>query len=80
LAILAFRGQWDNLIWPLLIIQKEELKTIPLYIVLFTSELSTDEGAMMAVAVIAALPVFILFFTMSKYFLSGAGVYTGSKI
>ncbi|HQB07247.1 MAG TPA: carbohydrate ABC transporter permease, partial [Rectinema sp.] len=40
----------------------------------------TDEGAMMAVAVIAALPVFILFFTMSKYFLSGAGVYTGSKI
>jgi len=79
LAILAFRGQWDNLIWPLLIIQKDELKTIPLYIVRFTSELSTDEGAMMAVAVIAALPVLVLFFTMSKYFLSGAGVYTGSK-
>lgn len=79
LAILAFRGQWDNLLWPLLIVQKDELKTIPLYIVRFTSEMSTDEGAMMAVAVIAALPVFILFFTMSKYFLRGAGIYTGSK-
>lgn len=79
LAILAFRGQWDNLLWPLLIVQKDELKTIPLYIVRFTSELTADEGAMMAVAVIAALPVFVLFFAMSKYFLRGAGVYTGSK-
>ena len=34
---------------------------------------------MMAVAVIAALPVFVLFFSMSKYFLQGAGVYSGSK-
>ncbi|MBL8968148.1 MAG: carbohydrate ABC transporter permease [Spirochaetaceae bacterium] len=79
LAILAFRGQWDNLLWPLLISQREELKTIPSYIVRFTAEIGADEGQMMAVAVIASLPVFALFFTMSKYFLQGAGVYSGSK-
>ena len=79
LAILAFRGQWDNLLWPLLIAQRDELKTIPTYIVKFTAELSSDEGAMMAVAVIASIPVFALFFTMSKYFLGGAAVYGGSK-
>ena len=79
LAILAFRGQWDNLLWPLLIAQREELKTIPTYIVKFTAELSSDEGAMMAVAVIASIPVFTLFFTMSKYFLGGAAVFGGSK-
>jgi multiple sugar transport system permease protein len=79
LAILAFRGQWDNLLWPLLITQSEELKTIPSYIVRYTADLTADEGTMMAVAVIAALPVFTLFFTMSKYFLRGAGVYSGSK-
>ncbi|MBU0926176.1 MAG: carbohydrate ABC transporter permease [Spirochaetes bacterium] len=79
LAILAFRGQWDNLLWPLLITQSEELKTIPSYIVRYTADLTADEGTMMAVAVIAALPVFCLFFTMSKYFLQGAGVYSGSK-
>jgi len=79
LAILAFRGQWDNLLWPLLISQREELKTIPAYIVRYTADLGADEGQMMAVAVIASLPVFVLFFTMSKYFLGGAGVYSGSK-
>jgi len=79
LAILAFRGQWDNLLWPLLITQSDKLKTIPSYIVRYTADLTADEGTMMAVAVIAALPVFILFFSMSKYFLQGAGVYSGSK-
>jgi len=79
LAILAFRGQWDNLLWPLLITQSDRLKTIPSYIVRYTADLTADEGTMMAVAVIAAIPVFILFFSMSKYFLQGAGVYSGSK-
>ena len=79
LAILAFRGQWDNLLWPLLITQSEKLKTIPSYIVRYTADLTADEGTMMAVAVIAAVPVFVLFFSMSKYFLQGAGVFTGSK-
>lgn len=79
LAILAFRGQWDNLLWPLLITHTERLKTIPSYIVRYTADLTADEGTMMSVAVIAALPVFVLFFSMSKYFLQGAGVYTGSK-
>lgn len=79
LAILAFRGQWDNLLWPLLITQSDRLKTIPSYIVRYTADLTADEGTMMAVAVIAALPVFVLFFSMSKYFLQGAGVYSGSK-
>lgn len=79
LAILAFRGQWDNLLWPLLITQSDRLKTIPSYIVRYTADLTADEGTMMAVAVIAAVPVFILFFSMSRYFLQGAGVYSGSK-
>jgi multiple sugar transport system permease protein len=79
LAILAFRGQWDNLLWPLLITQSEKLKTIPSYIVRYTADLTADEGTMMAVAVIAAAPVLCLFFAMSKYFLRGAGVYTGGK-
>lgn len=79
LAILAFRQQWDNLLWPLLIAQREEMKTIPAYIVKFAAEKNADEGAMMAVAVIASIPVFALFFTLSKYFLGGAAVYSAGK-
>ncbi len=79
LAILAFRQQWDNLLWPLLIAQQEEMKTIPAYIVKFAAEKSADEGAMMAVAVIASIPVFLLFMSLSRYFLGGSAVYGAGK-
>jgi multiple sugar transport system permease protein len=79
LAILSFRGQWDNLLWPLLIIQSEKMKTIPLYISKFSEEKMTDEGAMMAVAAIASIPMFILFFSLSRYFIGGSAVYDSRK-
>ncbi|OAA31504.1 ABC transporter permease [Kosmotoga arenicorallina S304] len=79
LAILTFRSQWDNLLWPLLVVQSEEMKTIPLYIIKFSTEKYTNEGAMMAVAVIASLPMFVLFFTLSKYFLSGSSLFSSRK-
>jgi multiple sugar transport system permease protein len=79
LAILSFRGQWDNLLWPLLVIQSEKMKTIPLYISKFSEEKMTDEGAMMAVATLASIPIFILFFALSKYFIGGSAVYDSRK-
>jgi len=47
------------------------MKTIPLYIVRFNSEKYTNEGALMAAAVIASLPIFILFFSMARHFIGG---------
>lgn len=79
LSILSFRNQWDNLLWPLLVAQQEKMKTIPQYITKFSEEKLTDEGAMMAVALLASVPMFILFFTLSKYFLGGAAVYESRK-
>lgn len=79
LSILTFRSQWDNLLWPLLVAQSEEMKTIPLYIVKFAAEKHTDEGAMMAAAAIASIPMLILFLTLSKYFVSGATLYSSRK-
>ena len=79
LSILTFRSQWDSLLWPLLVIQSEKMKTIPLYISKFSEEKMTDEGAMMAVAVIASIPMFALFFALSKYFIGGSAVYDSRK-
>lgn len=78
-AILCFRGQWDNLLWPLLLSQKANMKTIPAYIVKFTEEKYADEGAMMAVAVMASIPIIILFISLSKYFLGGNIMFSSNK-
>ncbi|HNR65374.1 MAG TPA: carbohydrate ABC transporter permease [Atribacterota bacterium] len=79
LAVLTFKSQWDNLLWPLLIVQSEEMKTIPQYIVRFISEKHTDEGALMAVASIASIPILILFLRLSKYFIGGAALFSSRK-
>ncbi len=79
LAILSFRSQWDNLLWPLLVTQSENMKTIPLYISKFSEEKLTNEGAMMAVAVLASIPMFALFIGLKKYFIGGASVYESRK-
>jgi len=79
LAVLTFRSQWDSLLWPLLAVQSEEMKTIPLYITKFMAETHSDEGIMMAIAAMASLPMFMLFFTMSKYFISREGLYSTTK-
>lgn len=79
LGILSFRTQWDNLLWPLLVSQTDKMKTIPQYITSFTAERSTDEGAMMAAAVIASIPMFVIFFTLSKYFIGGSVIYESRK-
>ncbi|POQ99695.1 ABC transporter permease [Alkalispirochaeta sphaeroplastigenens] len=79
LAILAFRSQWDTLLWPLLIAQSHEMKTIPVYIVQFAAERTADYGAMMAVATIASVPMFVLFIALSRYFTGGAAVFSARK-
>jgi multiple sugar transport system permease protein len=79
LAILTFESQWDNLIWPLLVVQSSELRTMPLYVVTFMEEKSTNEGAMVAVAAISSIPMLIIFFTLSQYFLRGANVFSAGK-
>src|SRR5690606_39453142 len=76
LALLTLGGQWDNLIWPLLVVQSAELKTMPLYVVTFMEEKATNEGAMVAVAAISSIPMLIIFFTLSQYFLRGANVFS----
>jgi multiple sugar transport system permease protein len=79
LAILTFRQQWDNLMWPLMVAQEKRLKTIPTYIVSFAEEKIADEGAMMAVALLASIPMIIMFVFLSKYFIGGSAVYTAGK-
>lgn len=79
LAVLTFEQQWDNLIWPLLVVQSAELKTMPLYVVTFMDEKSTNEGAMVAVAALASIPMLIIFLSLSRFFLKGANVFSAGK-
>ncbi len=79
LTILAFRSQWDSMLWPLLVVQSEHMKTLPLYIMKFTGDINSDEGSQMAVSLLASIPMLVLFFSMSRYFISGSLIHASRK-
>jgi multiple sugar transport system permease protein len=61
LGILTFLDSWNNLLWPLIVIQSDEMETMPLGLTKFSTLYSTNYAQMLAMAVIASLPVLAVF-------------------
>lgn len=70
-AIIAFMNSWNNYLWPLVILQSPEKRTIPLLISNLGSIYSPDYGVIMTAIVIATLPTAIVFFIMQRHFVAG---------
>jgi ABC-type glycerol-3-phosphate transport system permease component len=78
LAVFTFREAWDMYIWPLIIITKDSLRTLPLGISLFMSSYGTSWDQLMAIAVLGTLPMTLLFFFLQRAFIQGIAA-TGLK-
>ena len=61
LGILTFLESWNNLLWPLIVIQSDEMETIPLGLTKFSTLYSSNYAQMLAMSVIASLPVLVVF-------------------
>ncbi len=78
LAIFTFMGQWNNFVWPLVVIYSSKMRTIPLALSVLNGQFGTNFAMVMAGAVIATLPVLIVFIAFQKYFIKGIAL-TGLK-
>jgi multiple sugar transport system permease protein len=75
LAIFSFTGSWNSFLWPLVVVNQDEMRTIPLGIVFYIGEQRAPEyGQLLAVAVLASLPVLALFLAMQREFIRGAAI------
>jgi lactose/L-arabinose transport system permease protein len=70
-AIISFMTNWNNFMWPLIVLQSNEKKTMTLAISALSSSYTPDYGVMMTAIIIATLPTIVLFFTMQKQFVAG---------
>lgn len=70
-AIITFMGAWNNYLWPLVMLQTNDKKTLPLVISSLSSAYQPDFGMIMVGIIIATLPMVIVFFSMQKYFVNG---------
>jgi len=78
LAILSFMGSWDSYIWPLLVVSKKSLMTVPLGLTLFQSEWQVYWNELMAASLLFMLPTFVVFLVFQRQFVQGVTM-TGLK-
>lgn len=78
LAIFTFTIQWDNFLWPLVMLDSPELWTLPLGLAQFRGPTGTDVGPMNAASALSVIPVLVVYFFAQRHFIEGITL-TGMK-
>lgn len=80
-ALFSFFTSWNNFTWPLIAVDSDAHRTLPVGIATFIAAAegwATFYGVIMAGAVIACIPGLIAFFLLQRYFVQGIAT-TGIK-
>jgi multiple sugar transport system permease protein len=74
LAIFSFRDSWDQFLWPLTVVSKDALRTFPLGLVQFGEDYGNPPTEQMAIAVLATIPMFLIFALLQRWVSRGFGL------
>ena len=69
--ITAFIGTWNTYLWPLLVTNKTEMRTVQVGITMLNFSEGTVYGPIMAASMIVLLPSLVLFLTLQKKIVTG---------
>ena len=64
-------SSWNAFQWPLLVVNSDELRTIPIAIANLSSRFYDSYDLKMAAATMAIIPVLILYIAFQKHFVEG---------
>lgn len=78
LAILGINNAWNDLLWPLLVTSRTEMRTLTNGLALFVGENTIQYGAAFAGAFISIIPMLLVYLFGQKYFVEGTAT-TGLK-
>lgn len=78
LATLTFLGQWNSFVWPLMVTSTLDMRTVTVGLSIFQGRNNTQWHLLMAAAVIALLPVLVIYLVAQRWIveavsLSGGG-------
>lgn len=69
--VIVFMTNWNNYLWPLIVLQSNETKTITLVVSSLASAYYPDYGVVMIGTILATLPTLFVFFVMQRQFVQG---------
>jgi len=70
-GIITFMAAWNNYLWPLIIMQSEESRTMPLLLSNLVAGYVTDYGLLMLAISISVLPTIVIFLLLQRSFAEG---------
>jgi len=71
LTTFIFLHSWNDFLWPLMVVDRLALKTLPIGLAHFQDSYTTDYQLLMAASVIVMIPVLIVFLLGQRYFVRG---------
>lgn len=71
LTIFIFLGAWNDFLWPLVITNSLEMRTLPVGLTAFQGQFKVEWHLLMAGAVIAMLPILIIYVLAQRKFIEG---------
>ncbi len=71
LAIFTFLSQWNSFVWPLIVVQTSEMRTVPLIIGVLNGQFGANVALMMAGALVVTLPMLLVFLAFQRQFIKG---------
>lgn len=76
LSVFSFMGLWNSYLWPLFVARRDEIMTLPAALSFLQSETRalTEWNIVMAGAVVAVLPIFIVYIVAQRWFVRGVVV------
>lgn len=78
MGILTFVGSWNNLLWPLIVIQSPQLFTLPIGLTLFSTQYFTNYVDVLALSLVSIVPVIVLFLIVRRRLLDSIMVSGGA--
>jgi multiple sugar transport system permease protein len=78
LAVFVFLQTWNDFLWPLVLINSSERKTLPVGIAGMVGQFNTEWGLLMAGAALSVVPMLVIFIAAQRYFVQGITL-TGLK-
>jgi lactose/L-arabinose transport system permease protein len=69
--IIIFMANWNNYLWPLIVLQTNENKVMTLIVSSMRSGYNPNFGAVMVATVLATLPTLFIFFVLQRRFVEG---------
>ncbi len=71
LTVFAFMGSWNSFLWPLVVLRKPDLQTLPIALAGLQGQYTTEWDIIMAGSVVSILPMLALYIFAQKYIIQG---------